>query len=225
MWPELNVRMPKATHYYSHERSDLLEWVGGDFARVLDVGCGAGSNAPWYRRHGAREIVGVEVDAPSAAHAAAVFDRVINEPVETAIGQIEGPFDLIVCADILEHLVDPLSVVKQLRALSSDATVLAVSIPNIRFAPAMWRIAFGRGFQYEDQGIFDATHLRFFTKPDAYRLLREGGWIVDRWGARAFGRFLPMRNLAKRVTRGWSDQWLAEQLFAVARRLPSAEGQ
>ena len=49
----------KGSDYYASDRSDFLDWVGGEFERVLDVGCGAGANASWYRDHGASEIVGV----------------------------------------------------------------------------------------------------------------------------------------------------------------------
>ena len=174
--------------YYASDRTAFLDWVGGTFDRVLDVGCGAGSNASWYRRHGAGSVVGVELDPPSAARAALVFDRVVAEDVETALRTLDGTFDLIVCADVLEHLVDPWSVVDDLRRLATRDTVLAISIPNIRFLPAILRIAFGRGFAYEAQGIFDSTHLRFFTRRDAEWMLRRGGWVADRWGAPPFGR-------------------------------------
>lgn len=209
--------MSKGADYYTNDRVDFLDWAGGNFARVLDVGCGTGSNAPWYRRHGAQEIVGVELDNASAAQAATSFDRVLCKSIEAAILELDGSFDLIVCADVLEHLVDPWMVVSQLRSLAGASTVLAVSLPNIRFVSAIARIAVGRGFEYEEQGIFDSTHLRFFTRRDADRLLRQGGWVADRWGAPFYGRFVPIRLLARRVSRGWSDQWLAEQLFVVAR--------
>jgi SAM-dependent methyltransferase len=211
------VLAPRAADYYASDRTDFLDWVGGQYERVLDVGCGAGTNAAWYRRHGAREIVGIEIDATSAARAASVFDRVICDRVETALHTLGGSFDLIVCADVLEHLVDPWSVVRELGRFANASTCLAISMPNIRFVPALLRIAFGRGFAYEDQGIFDSTHLRFFTRRDAALMLRRGGWLPERWGAPPFGRLGSVRRLAQRWTMGRSDQWLAGQMYAVAR--------
>jgi SAM-dependent methyltransferase len=211
------VLSKKSADYYASDRSGFLDWVGGEFERVLDIGCGAGFNAAWYRRHGAREIVGVELDPASAAQAAAVYDRIECESIETAIHTVGSGFDLIVCADVLEHLVDPWSVVRELaRAANADAC-LAVSMPNIRFLPAVLRIAFGRGFAYEENGIFDATHLRFFTRGDADLMLRRGGWVPERWGTPEFGRLGSVRRLAQRSTRGRSDNWLSGQLYVVAR--------
>ena len=215
------MQMTKAADYYAHERVDLLDWVGGSFGRVLDLGCGTGSNATWYRRHGAHEIVGVELNEASASRAATVFDRVVCGTIEEALVDLDGSFDLIVCADVLEHLVDPWAIVSRLSRLTNPSTVLAVSIPNIRFLGAIARIAVGRGFQYEEQGIFDVTHLRFFTRRDVDRLMRQGGWEAERWGSQLFGRFRSVRLLARRMTAGRSDQWLAEQLFVVARPVHS----
>jgi 2-polyprenyl-3-methyl-5-hydroxy-6-metoxy-1,4-benzoquinol methylase len=211
------VLIQKADDYYASDRSCFLDWVGGNHARVLDVGCGAGANAAWFRRHGAREIVGVELDPASADRSSAVFDQVICQPIEAAVDTLEGSFDLIVCADVLEHLVDPWSVVRELGRFATAETCLAISMPNIRFLPAVVRIAFGRGFAYEERGIFDSTHLRFFTRRDAALMLRRGGWVPQRWGAPPFGRLGSLRRLAQRSTRGRSDEWLAGQMYAVAR--------
>lgn len=208
---------PKAPTYYASDRSDFLTWVGGEFGRVLDVGCGAGANASWYREHGAREIVGIEIDTASATAAENVLDRVICGSVETAIHELEGQFDLIICADVLEHLVDPWTIIRELRDVAGAETVLAISMPNIRFLPALAQIGFGRGFAYEDHGIFDSTHLRFFTRRDMDHALRQGGWVPERWGAPRFARLGSCRRLVQRATRGRSDEWLAGQLYVATR--------
>jgi hypothetical protein len=117
---------------------------------------------------------------------------------------------------VLEHLVDPWSVVRELRRVAHADTVLAISVPNVRFLPALLRIAIGRGFAYEEHGIFDSTHLRFFTRRDADLMLRRGGWVPQRWGAPRFERLGSARRLAQRSTRGRSDEWLSGQLYVVA---------
>jgi len=214
------LALDKRGAYYAHDRSKFLEWVGGRYERVLDLGCGSGANAPWYREHGATEVVGVEIDEESAVAAGRAFDRVICAPIEDAVRQLAGPFDLIVCADVLEHLVDPWTVVRELTRLSHGVTVLAASIPNIRFLPAVTHIALGRGFKYTSEGIFDITHLRFFTRPDIASMLVHGGWTPTAWSAAVYGPLARARRTIGVMTRGRSDQWLAEQLFVRAGLTP-----
>lgn len=205
----------KLPEYYASNRSPFLEWVGGGHQRVLDVGCGAGANGIWMRQHGAAVLVGVEIDATSAAQARGAYDEVYNEPVESALRHISGPFDLVMCADVLEHLVDPWTVLRRIHQTSTDATVLAISIPNIRHIGALWRIAAGKGFEYEDEGIFDRTHLRFFTRRNVEQMLQAAGWQPERWGRGLRSR---RARLLSKLTFGRSDEWLSYQWYVVARR-------
>lgn len=214
----------KSAAYYRSDRTAFLEFVGASGERVLDVGCGSGVNADWHRGHGARELVGIELVEAAALEAAHVYDRVLTGAVEDTMPTLRGPFDLIVCADVLEHLVDPWKTATALRGLGNHETRLAVSIPNIRFLPAVARIAVGRGFQYEEQGLFDRTHLRFFVRSDVDRLLRQSGWVPVRWGAPPFARLRRVRNALATVTRGRSNDWLAGQLYVIATADPSAAG-
>ena len=214
----MDLSLDKGTDYYEEDRTEFLDWVGGEYRRVLDVGCGSGSNAAWYRARGARHIVGVEVHTPSAQRAALAMDEVHNLTIETALPRLTGPFDLIVCADVLEHLVDPWTVVRQLSGLASPESILAISVPNIRFLPAVVRIAVGRGFAYEERGIFDSTHLRFFTPDDVTRLAQSGGWEPRRRGGPRPVRGKAVRSAMRTIFGGRADQWLASQVYLVAVR-------
>jgi SAM-dependent methyltransferase len=204
--------------YYDGERGDLLSWVGGWYRNVLEIGCGRGGNARWLRDHGAQHIVGIELDAASAAAASIVLDRVLAQPAEEALAVVEEQFDLIICADVLEHLLDPWTFVAALgRNAAPDAT-LVVSIPNIRFIRALWQIAAGDGFRYERSGIFDRTHLRFFTRGNVEDMLVAAGWIPDRWGHSTSLRQQRLREWLFRATRGRSGEYLAYQWFVAAHR-------
>jgi len=202
--------------YYDHSREDFLGWVSGTHRSVLEVGCAAGANAQWYRQHGAGRLVGVELDATSADRARPHFDDVIAEPIETAMDHIRGPFDLIVCADVLEHLVDPWSVTRRLRSLAGPGGSLAISIPNVRFYRALARIALGKGFRYDPEGIFDVTHLRFFARSNVDALLKSSGWKPVRWGGNR-PRARRLASLLERLTAGRSDEWLVYQWWVVAK--------
>jgi SAM-dependent methyltransferase len=204
--------------YYSTTRTDLLDWWGGGARRVLDVGCGEGANAAWLRAHGADWVEGVEPHLPSAEVASMALDRLHACPVEDA--ELDGLFDLIICADVLEHTVDPEGVLGKLRDRITDNGRLLVSVPNIRHYRALARIAFGPAFQPEPSGTFDGTHLRFFTRGNLADRLRAAGWGPVRWGYPSFSRpGRTVRPLLARLTRGLTDEWLVGQWFVSAQPL------
>lgn len=218
----------RSTEYHEGNRVELLDWVGGYHPLVLEVGCGRGGNAEWYRAHGAERIIGVELDGPSADVARTRFHEVLSSPIEAALPDLQPGFDLIVCADVLEHLVDPWLVLRGLSTLAAPGAVLAVSVPNIRHYSALLRIAFGKGFAYEPEGLFDRTHLRFFTRENIQRTLRESGWIVERTATAPGGRLRSLRRMLTRAHLDLLHEWLAYQWFVVARpalRLTGSAGQ
>ena len=210
----------KPDSYFAEDRSEFLNWVGGRCRSVLEIGCGAGRSASWYRGRGAETLVGVELDPATGRLAQGLFDVVYVEPVESALEKIEDQFDLIVCADVLEHLLDPWTIVQRLSRNAHPDTRLAVSIPNIRYAGAIARIVAGRGFEYDQSGIFDATHLRFFTPRNVEHLLGQGGWVPSRWGSSSYGRLggftYPIRRRTHGALRRALDGFLAGQLHVVA---------
>lgn len=108
-------RLMPPDSYYQNPRTDLLEWAGRSGRHVLEIGCGDGANAPWLRAHGAKWIEGVEPHRESARTAGEKFDQVHMTTIEDALGQFSEPFDLIICADVIEHLVDPETVLARLR--------------------------------------------------------------------------------------------------------------
>ena len=91
----------------------------------------------------------------------------------------EGAFDVIVYADILEHMVDPAYVLRAQRRWLSPHGYAIVSIPNVAFAGIRLHLLLGR-FDYKDFGILDRTHLRFYTLKTAKTLLGHGGYIPKR---------------------------------------------
>ena len=91
----------------------------------------------------------------AAARAAARLDRVWNAPVEAALAEIpEESFDCIIAADVLEHLVDPWTVLAQLRARLVPGGVLVASIPNVGHWEVVRDLLEGR-WQYTSDGLLD----------------------------------------------------------------------
>ena len=151
-------------------------------SRVLEVGAHTGFFSQALRERGCR-VTALEVDARAAAHASAHADRVVVGDVEDAAVRAElgGPFDVVLLMHVLEHLVDPWAVLRAMRAQLDRGGRTIVLLPNV----ACWRVRKalfldGR-FEYEDTGILDRTHLRFFTLDTARALLEASGYAIADW--------------------------------------------
>ena len=149
-------------------------------AHVLDVGCAGGYLAQPLTAAGC-VVDGVEPDAAAAesarAHCATVTVGDYESPELRAA--LPAPFDTVVFGDVLEHLRDPWAALAATAELLAPGARVIASIPNI----AHWsgRLALLRGrFSYAESGLFDATHLRFFTRRSAHELAKRAGYAVDR---------------------------------------------
>jgi 2-polyprenyl-3-methyl-5-hydroxy-6-metoxy-1,4-benzoquinol methylase len=204
---------PKGRGYYSNERPDVVALLPRPLGRVLDVGCGEGGMAAGLRAAGATEIVGIEVVEEAAARARGALDRVHVGRVEDTLDDLAGPFDTILCLDVLEHLVDPGSVLKALRSRAAPGAALQVSVPNARHYSLVRDLVFRGTFGYTDWGHRDSTHLRWFTRRDIIALVDDTGWEVLRTSVP------PLRRSAAldRLTRGWSSEFLVAQVYVSAR--------
>lgn len=165
--------------YFEDENLALMRH-GPSNARVLDVGCGSGTLGACLRRRG-NAVWGVDVAADVAEPAGRRLDRFVLADItdRAAIGESLGDerFDVIVFADVLEHLPDPVGTLRSyLRFLAPGGTVL-VSVPNV----AVWNVRAGLllgRFRYTATGTLDRTHLRFFTRANLDRALTEAGLRV-----------------------------------------------
>ncbi|GAB4157416.1 MAG: hypothetical protein Fur0037_25350 [Planctomycetota bacterium] len=166
--------------YFRQERDDLFLCLDRAAApgRALEIGCGEG-------RFGARlcamgfEVHGVESDPGAAAVAGSVLHRVLCEDIEAAaLPYPEEHFDLLVCADVLEHLRDPWTVLRRLRVLLKRGGTAIASVPNAQYFPVVAGLLAGR-FRYRDSGVLDRTHLRFFTRESARELFEQAGFAIE----------------------------------------------
>jgi SAM-dependent methyltransferase len=163
-------------------RLALAEVPGG--ARVLDVGCATGYLAAELARRGC-DVVGLEHDPAAAQEARAVCRAVVAGDLESAAVRAEvealvaGRVDVVLCADVLEHVRDPWAALAWLRTLLAPGGRAVISVPNIAHWTARRALLTGR-FDYADFGLFDRTHLRFFTRDSARELARRAGFAVLR---------------------------------------------
>lgn len=144
------------------------------------MGCAEGALGALIRDRGA-EVWGVEYDSAFAAVAAQRLDRVLVGDAAEALTEISTSeaFDVVICADVLEHLVDPGSVLVEARRLLIDDGCCVVSLPNVRFYTTFTQLGFRGRWPRRDRGVHDRTHLSWFTDRDARELFREAGFSVE----------------------------------------------
>jgi 2-polyprenyl-3-methyl-5-hydroxy-6-metoxy-1,4-benzoquinol methylase len=169
--------------YFEDVNVGLLRmWGSRRGLRVLDVGCGAATTSREIAKRG-NEVIGID-SAPGAIAIAedrlsrAICADILDfDAIEAELG--DKTFDAIILADELEHLPWPLDLLRgYMRFLAPGGRVL-VSLPNVGLWSVRFSLLAGR-FQYEDTGVLDRTHLRFFTRSSARRTLEAAGLEVLR---------------------------------------------
>ena len=169
----------KEDNYYAHQRPEMQALVPQSARRLLEVGCGGGIFAASLKAKREIHVTGIEAFAEAAAQAAGRIDRVIAAGIEAALPQLaEERFDCIVINDVLEHLVDPWEVLRQLRPLLNVDGVLVASIPNARYLPVFKDYVLRGQWQYQLEGVLDRTHLRFFTRRSMQAMFEAAGYTM-----------------------------------------------
>ncbi|MDA8355322.1 MAG: bifunctional glycosyltransferase/class I SAM-dependent methyltransferase [Actinomycetota bacterium] len=145
--------------------------------RILDLGCSSGLLAERLRAIG-HHVTGVDVNELPGVRLRtdAFFQADLNEGVPPEVG---SDFDVVVAADVLEHLVNPGALVRQVKDLLSPNGTAVFCVPNVAHWYPRLRSLVGR-FGYDQRGILDSTHLRFFTRRSARRMIEEQGFAVRR---------------------------------------------
>jgi O-antigen biosynthesis protein len=175
----------KQAGYYRHPRLDVLRHLssfGGRPVKVLELGCAAGETARELRTLCNVEFyTGLEVSELAAAKAREVINKVIVTDINsldlehTDLGSAH--FDLILALDVLEHLIDPWSVLASLRTCLAPEGKLVLSLPNVSNIWILNGLSEGC-WTYEDDGLLDATHLRFFTLDSIKELVQGAAFEI-----------------------------------------------
>jgi 2-polyprenyl-3-methyl-5-hydroxy-6-metoxy-1,4-benzoquinol methylase len=142
---------------------------------ILDVGAAGGFLGQLLQGSGL-VVDAVEPDVERAVQAGPFYRRLFDTSIESA-ALPERAYRVIVCADVLEHTVDPARVLQQLRRAASDDALVIVSLPNVAHLAVRLMLLAGR-FPKMDRGILDRTHLHFYTRATAEDLLRSAGLKV-----------------------------------------------
>jgi len=192
----MNLYSEKNSEYFSRARTEiapLLLSEKGRPLRALEIGCSEGHTLEWLKKTGRCSwAAGVEPYAKLHPSVQSIdqFDKL---DIEKELPDIQpASIDLLLCLDVLEHLVNPWETIRRLDKFLKPGGQLIISVPNIRNYHVLTDLAFRGKFSYSESGILDWTHLRFFTRHSAIELAESAGAKVstvlgtetDRWNKR-----------------------------------------
>jgi SAM-dependent methyltransferase len=219
------IYQEKRTDYFSSSRVEILELLPGFSERVLEIGCGSGRTLEMLKKERrCGETVGVDFYKPVSVEAVTRMDRFFCLDVEKdPLPENIGRFDLILLLDVLEHLVDPWTLLEYLKEehLASGGRMI-VSLPNARHFSFVLPLLFGR-LNYRERGILDRGHLRFFTRNSAMKMLHCAGLEIEAVKPTALDRHLKSGKLNVLTMELFSGFLASQYIFRVSPRRETAD--
>lgn len=162
-------------------RPEMATQIPKQETHILDVGCNNGSFIQSILSINPKnEAWGIEPDFELAEKCKKVAHKVINKSVEDAIEDLpDGYFDRIFFNDVLEHLMDPETVLREIKKKLKPGGCVVSSIPNVRYFRVLRDLLFRKEWVYVDSGVLAKVHLRFFTEKSIVRLYKDAGYKVE----------------------------------------------
>ncbi len=166
--------------YYNFLRSEITSLLPNAPNSILEVGAASGATLKWLKsRFPNARTTGVELSADVAPVLAENVDVALIGSIDSVIGKLET-YDLILLLDVLEHLDEPSDILKRLTKLLNDGGYMLISLPNVAHHSVLAPLLLKREFEYNDAGILDRTHRRFYTEKSAVRLANDAGLLVTK---------------------------------------------
>lgn len=161
--------------YHDLLRPEILALIPNSAQRILDLGCGTGKLGEALKKRQECVVNGIEIDESAADEARKVMNTVLTHDLNFPVPRKYSPaYDCIVFGDILEHTYNPWGLLKQIaKKLKPDGVIIA-SIPNVAHPSIVQDLIRGQ-WRYQDAGILDITHLRFFTKTSISQMFITAG--------------------------------------------------
>jgi len=208
----------KSVSYFSGARADFVYRLPVDpTATVLEVGCGTGATGQLALARGrCGRYVGIELFEAAARRAREVLSEVVVGDVETLEFDWQpATFDALILSEVLEHLIDPWATLDRLSRFVRPGGLVLASSPNASHWRVIRELALGR-FPLADSGVFDRTHMRWFT-PETFLAMFEGaGFRVQE--LRPVTPFSPRTELVSRLLGRRYDHLFMTQIALTAIR-------
>ncbi|MDB6087202.1 MAG: hypothetical protein JWN43_5083 [Gammaproteobacteria bacterium] len=164
--------------YPLSDRSEVASLLPAQYHTVLEIGCSKGGFKASLKP--TVEVWGVEPDEAAARQASGRGYKMLTGRYEEVCDQCpDRYFDVVICNDVIEHMADPDTFLADIKRKLKKHGHLVGSIPNVRHFGNLFRLLIHKDWKYEDQGILDRTHLRFFTEKSLHRTFSRSGYVVD----------------------------------------------
>jgi SAM-dependent methyltransferase len=179
----------KQTPMHENHNPDLLALIPNSLKRIVEVGCSGGALAREYKKaNPGCEYIGIEIDEDYAAAARRHCDQVLVGNIETISDDVLAklvPADCWIFGDDLEHLRDPWGVLARIRPYMEKSDCVLACIPNMQHWSVQASLMAGAVF-YQDSGLFDRTHIRWFTRTTIVDMFGKAGFAIERGVPRIF---------------------------------------
>ena len=214
----------KGADYYSNIRLDLINLIDkkSQNLKVLEIGAAYGETLFYLKQNGiASEVVGVDIfeDAKNKQNYKPLDQFIFGDIEKIDLPEYFQHFDLILLADVLEHLFEPKSVLETLKKYLKEDGKIIISMPNIRYYSALYKIVFKGDFKYEESGIFDYTHVRFYCRKNIQDLLETAGYKVLKQESSIINyQGKSIAKLINLITFGIFEEFFCTQYFFVVKK-------
>lgn len=166
--------------YYSLERKDIFPFIPSGIKRTLDIGCASGNFSLSMKTEFGVEVWGIEMETDIAEIAKTKLDKVFAGSFDDVCDNLpEEYFDCIFFNDVLEHMPYPENCLEKIKKYLAEGGHIIASIPNVRYVGVLKDLLFKRDWRYQDSGVMDRTHLRFFTEKSIKRMFEDCGFEIN----------------------------------------------
>lgn len=174
----MSEQIERVYQYSPNLRPEVAEFLPAKYQKVLEVGCSYGTFRQNLKLP--NEYWGVEPNEVVAKVATANLDHVFTGLFEEVLHQLPNEyFDLVICNDVIEHMADPDSFLESIKSKMVSNASLVGSIPNVRHISNLKSLLIAKDWQYEEAGILDRTHLKFFTEKSLKNLFTQHHYRIE----------------------------------------------
>lgn len=213
-----NIYNEKPNQYFSNTRKDIISFIGNQAIgkTVLEVGAGSGATLLELKKTGvANKVYGY--DLVDICTDKSQFESFLIGNIEQEELNFNVKFDIIILGDVLEHLIEPEKALKKLIPLLNKDGHIYISLPNIRYFKAMYHIFFKGDFKYEQEGVLDKTHIRFFCKKNMKELIKDNSELELVKIDSNMKHLKSKKGLINKITLGFFEAFLSSQYFLKVR--------